>query len=129
MKLGELIVKYREDHGMSLRAFSRACGISPTYLSMLEKGVNGRGSVPVPSVETYKSIARAMGMDVDQLVRTVEDNVDLSSASAENDELSAMLEDLRSREDMRMLFKLAKGASPEDVRQAVAIIEALRKSK
>jgi len=46
---------------------------------------------------------------------------------APDQELNNMLEDLRSREDMRMLFKLAHGASPEDVRQAVKIIEALRK--
>ena len=34
---------------------------------------------------------------------------------------------LREREEMRMLFKLARDASPEDVRQAVRIIEALRR--
>jgi len=39
-----------------------------------------------------------------------------------------MLETLRTREDMRMLFKLSKEATPEDVRQAVKIIEALRKN-
>lgn len=43
------------------------------------------------------------------------------------DELSELLRSLKEREDMRMLFKLARDASPEDVRQAVKIIEALRK--
>ena len=42
-------------------------------------------------------------------------------------ELAELLSSLREREDMRMLFKLAQGASPEDVRQAVRIIEALRR--
>ena len=42
-------------------------------------------------------------------------------------ELEQLLTSLREREDMRMLFKLAKDASPEDVRQAVKIIEALRR--
>lgn len=46
-----------------------------------------------------------------------------------NDELSEYLEELKNRPEMRMLFSLAKGATKEDVEQAVAIIEALRKGK
>lgn len=46
-----------------------------------------------------------------------------------NDELSEYLEELKKRPEMRMLFSLAKGATKEDVEQAVAIIEALRKGK
>lgn len=42
------------------------------------------------------------------------------------DELEELLTELRDREDMRLLFRLAKGATPEDVRQAVRIIEAIR---
>ena len=42
------------------------------------------------------------------------------------EELEELLTSLREREDMRMLFKLAKDTPPEDVRQAVKIIEALR---
>ena len=49
-------------------------------------------------------------------------------SSPADQELSEMLETLRTREDMRMLFKLSKEATPEDVRQAVKIIEALRKN-
>ena len=78
MQLGELIVKYRKDHDMSLRAFSRAAGLSATYVSMLEKGMNGRGSVPTPSIDTYRAVATAMGMSVDELVRTVDDKIDMS---------------------------------------------------
>ena len=46
---------------------------------------------------------------------------------SDGDELLDLLTALRDREDMRMLFKLAKDASPDDVKQAVKIIEALRK--
>lgn len=46
---------------------------------------------------------------------------------AERDaEMAALLDTLSKREDMRMLFKLAQDATPEDVRAAVKIIEALR---
>lgn len=51
---------------------------------------------------------------------------DASPAPA--DEMEELLSALREREDMRMLFKLARDAAPEDVRQAVKIIEALRRN-
>ena len=50
---------------------------------------------------------------------------DIAPAPSDN-ELEQLLTALREREDIRMLFKLAQNASPEDVRQAVKIIEALR---
>lgn len=42
-------------------------------------------------------------------------------------EVIDLLTEMRERSEMRMLFKLAKGATKEDVEQAVKIIEALRK--
>ena len=42
-------------------------------------------------------------------------------------ELTEYLEELKNRNEMRMLFKLAKNATKADVMRAVAIIEALRK--
>lgn len=53
---------------------------------------------------------------------------DPSPVPAADRELEALLTALREREDMRMLFSLARDASPEDVRQAVKIIEALRRN-
>jgi len=43
-----------------------------------------------------------------------------------DDELTGLLEELKSRDDMRMLFKLARNATREDVLTAIRIIEALR---
>ena len=42
-------------------------------------------------------------------------------------ELQEYLEELKNREEMRMLFSLTKNATKEDVMQAVKIIEALKK--
>lgn len=53
---------------------------------------------------------------------------DPSPVSSHSDELEELLTTLREREDMRMLFSLARDASPEDVKQAVRIIEALRRN-
>ena len=46
-----------------------------------------------------------------------------------DDELEQLLTAVREREDMRMLFRVARDASPEDVRQAMKIIEALRRDE
>ena len=43
--------------------------------------------------------------------------------------LTAYLQELRTRPEMRMLFSVAKDATKEDVERAVAVIEALRKTE
>ena len=57
---------------------------------------------------------------------------DLTEEHQENEltddiELQEYLEELKNRSEMRMLFSLAKGATKEDVMQAVKMIEALQK--
>ena len=50
-----------------------------------------------------------------------------TAPAADDEELAEYLEELKNRSEMRMLFKLSKGATKEEVEQAVRIIEALRK--
>ena len=76
-----------------------------------------------PDPETLKSLASLFGVSVDCILDMKE------KYDVENDELGEYLEELKNRPDMRMLFSLAKGATKEDVEQAVAIIEALRKTR
>ena len=77
----------------------------------------------VPRAETLQKIADYFGVSTDYLLGN---ETEKSPATAENDELNEYLEELKNREEMRMLFSLAKGATKEDVQRAVAIIEALR---
>lgn len=76
MTLGEFIIKYRKEHGkMSQRAFAKLCGLSPTYIRCLETGRNTNGSVTTPTIETYNSIAKAVGLSFDELILSVSDDV------------------------------------------------------
>lgn len=50
----------------------------------------------------------------------------LESQLTDDIELQEYLEELRSRPEMRMLFKTAKGTTKEDIEKTVKIIEALR---
>ena len=76
-----------------------------------------------PSEAQLREVARILGTTPAYLRGETDDPSPDRISDAEMEEL---LTSLREREDMRMLFKLAQDASPEDVRKAVAIIEALR---
>lgn len=94
MTLGEVISKYRQEHDLSMRAFARASGLSVTYISSLENGVTQRGNKPTPSLETYKAIAKAMGMDIDSLLRTIDDDIKIMPTSTGEHKLSPKKQEL-----------------------------------
>lgn len=75
-----------------------------------------------PGPEQLRRVADILGTTPAYLLGET-DEVSPETASTELDRL---LTALKEREDMRMLFSLAKDASPEDVLQAVKIIKALR---
>lgn len=77
MTLGDVIYKYRTQHGLSMDKFSEISGISKGYISMLEKNKTARGDEPSPSYEMYRSVAKTIGMQVDDLIRTVEGKISL----------------------------------------------------
>ncbi len=69
-----------------------------------------------PTLETMRAVAKALNC-------TLDDFADNPSDLKEADELTEYLEELRYRPEMRMLFKIAKKASKEDVEKAAKIIE------
>lgn len=99
----------RKERGLSQLQLSEKTGLSRSAIGMYETGKRE------PDMETLKALAEFFHVDMNTL-----------TTGDSNSEMSELLEALRTRDDMRMLFKLAKDASPEDVRSAVRIIEALR---
>lgn len=74
MRLGDILKQYREDHGLSLREFSKISGVSNSYLSMIETGRQPSSGRPVvPTLTKLNQIAAAMNMRVDDLVAAVDD--------------------------------------------------------
>lgn len=70
MLLGEIIKKYREEHNMSLQDFANLIGTSRSYIHMLEKNVNPATNKPIsPSIETLKSLAKAMNINLETLLK------------------------------------------------------------
>lgn len=78
MLLGDIIKQYREEHQMSLQDFAELVHTSRSYIHMLEKNYNPATSKPIsPSVETLKSIANAMNIDIKDLLRQLDSNQDI----------------------------------------------------
>ena len=104
------LIELRRQQGLSQQQLAEATGLSRSAIGMYETGRRE------PDMDTLRLLSDFFKADMNTLV---------SPPSDETAELNELLETLRGREDMRMLFKLAKNATPEDVRKAVKIIEAL----
>ncbi|PSL09084.1 helix-turn-helix protein [Fusobacterium naviforme] len=74
MTLGEMMLKYREEHGISQRQFAADSGLSHGYVSMLEKNKHPKTGLPItPTIDIYKKVADGMHMDLHQLFSIMED--------------------------------------------------------
>lgn len=106
----EKLIELRKSRGLSQQQLAEALGLSRSAIGMYETGKRE------PDMDVLRVFSDFFMVDMNTLV---------SPASGDTNELTELLETLRSREDMRMLFKLAKDATPDDVRKAVEIIEGL----
>ncbi len=88
--------------------------LSPGFMTDLKagrrKGVNAN---------TANKLSSYFGVSVSYLLGETDIKV-------RDDDLEVYLTELRNREEMRMLFDLAKDASKDDVERAVKIISALK---
>ena len=106
----EKLIELRKQRGLSQQQLAEALGMSRSAIGMYETGKRE------PDMEVLRLFIDYFMTDMNTLV---------SPPGGRAEELNELLETLRSREEMRMLFKLAKDATPEDVLRAVEIIEAL----
>lgn len=78
MRLGEYVRQYREAHSLSMRDFAKIADTTSGYVSMLENNKNPATGKPlIPSVRTYRKIATATGISFDELMKIVDDDVNL----------------------------------------------------
>ena len=83
---------------------------------------NWKKTGTTPQADILQKVADYFNVSVDYLLEKEETS---PTESAEDETLEELLNRLKTREEMKMLFKLADGATKEDVLRAVAIIEAL----
>ena len=111
---GDVLRSLRLNAGLSQEELGKKLGLAKSTISMYESGTRE------PNLEVLEAIADTFNVDMNTLTDS-KVSADLSN------ELQEYLEELKNRSEMRMLFSLAKGATKEDVMQAVKIIDALKK--
>lgn len=126
MTLKDLIIEYRNDHGLSQRQFATACGLSNGYISMLEKEMNPNTKLPVtPTLPKLKQLASGMGMSLTDLLVKVDDMpVELILDDADSKKLVLEIEDELDAE----IMKIISGLTPEKKQQALSYIQYLAQS-
>ena len=107
-----------ESNGIKPGKLCSELGISRGTLSDLKAGRTKK-----LSADNAQKIADYFSVTTDYLYGREEKE---KLPADEDQELNELLERLKNRKECRMLFQLADGATADDVRKAVAIIEALR---
>lgn len=136
--IGEMIKKYRQEHGMSMEEFASRCGLSKAYISLIERGKNTRSDKPiVPSIDTVKAIADVLGVDLNVLLRsmgydapmntviTIEPGYGDNGYYSEPD-AAALADELLHNEDLRVLFSASRDLTEEQMRDAYKYIKYLK---
>lgn len=100
----------------------KQCGLSPGNLANWKRGVT-------PKVEILQKLASRLGVNMHDLLDDAPGEETGERLVNGDEELTAYLEELATRPEMRMLFSVAKGATKADVEKAVRIIEALRQQE
>lgn len=114
----ENLRKLKKESGMTNEQIAQASGVP---ISTVEKIFSGYTADP--KLETVRKIVTSMGYTLDDL-----DPPEEGSVRYEAMELQSYLEELRTRPEMRMLFKTFKGATREEVEQVVKMIEQFKKT-
>ena len=117
-KIGKFIAECRKEKGLTQMQLSEKLGIPAQTLSRYEL------SQRVPKVDTVNLIASRLGCNPLWL-QGYDVSMSLEDFS-EDSEMNDYLEQLKNREELRMLFSVTRDATKQDIEQAVRIIMALR---
>lgn len=113
----DIFKKLCDQRGIKPGPVAEACGINRSNVSLWKsKGYTPRG-------DALQSIADYFGVSTDYLLGKEEQKE--TPLINGDEELTEYLEELRTRPEMKMLFKLTKGATKADVEKAVKIIETM----
>lgn len=114
MTTGKRIAMYREQAGIRQTELADKIGISKQLLWKYE--TDRITNIPLENIEKIAS-----ALDIDPSVLTGWDEEE------PRDELADLLEELRDRPEMRMLFETSKNMTPEQIRTVVAMLEGFKK--
>jgi len=108
---GASVRAWREEKEIGLRRFADLVGMSPTYLSKIE-----RDEFPPPGEEKIKSIAKALDRDADEL---------LALAGRVASDLEEIIQ--QTPREMATFLRAAKGLDPKELEDLTRQIERKKK--
>ena len=117
-ELYEIISELCSQKGITITELCRKSGASRGSLSDLKMG--RKQSL---SADTLSKIASYFGVSVDYLLGNEEKE---KPTATDDSELAEILEDIRRNPDLCAMFSLTKNATPEEVRQYINVIKAIR---
>lgn len=129
MTLGECINNYMNEHDLSMRKFAALSGVSHAYISNIVNRKTSRGNDPVPSIDVYRGVAKAMGIDVETLISMVDDKI----AWGDQKKKPATLSDGQEENEETLLdaelIKRLTMLSPEELAKVDAFVQGLLASR
>ncbi len=102
-RFGEFVRRNREAKGIGLREMAKLVGVSPTYISKVE-----RDEFPPPAEDRVKLIAELIGCDVDEL---------LARAGRVASELSSIIK--KQPKEMASFLRAANGLTADELTKLV----------
>lgn len=111
----DVYMKWCEETGVAPTTVLKTIGVSKSAYSNWKIGGE-------PSNRTKKQIADYFGITVQELM---DGKKETAPAEAETDEIDELLETIRRRPDLKVLFSLSKKATPDDVKKTIQIIKTI----
>lgn len=126
MRMYEIFEKLLNKHGITAYKFCKETRVNASTISTWKK----KNSKARP--ELAEIVCDYFGITLDYLMTGEGSESSATVIDEENnlivldDETLELIDSLRSKPEMKMLFSVSKNATPEDIIKAVKIIEALK---
>ena len=127
MESYESFARLMQERGVTPYKVSRETGIAQSTLSDWKRGVS------TPKADKMKTLAEYFGVSVDVLLgrKKVQDPSVIVMDERDtvirlDEDTLELIEELRTRPEMKMMFSATRKATREDILKAIRIIEVLR---
>lgn len=109
MKLGEKIKSFRKERNLTMQQLGDLAGKSKGYISILEKGINPQTKKPIePSLDAIQNIAKALNVDLEELISDTEDVIKLPKITNDTiEKINTTVQQL-NEENQNKTYKYAK---------------------
>ncbi|ADD02671.1 putative transcriptional regulator [Thermoanaerobacter thermohydrosulfuricus WC1] len=126
MNFAKRLATLRKEAGLTQKELADKLGVSRGTIGMYEIGQRD------PDTETLQKLSDIFGVSVDYLlgktdIRNPSDEI--TEAVEDDPELLEFWNELKQREDLKLLFKQTRKLSPKDIKQVIRIIKAIEEEE